>query len=233
MSLCSAFHLPSPLPRGAPSQHPLFAPQFERRRRMEAGIFKLISGCLWEEVWFLERVGRIHPFRGSDCWMKSMIACTQCWTSCSGPYPFSPTAEREAPGLCSGTLVDLSLPAAAVFRSELLQTACWFSRGLFFFILGVIVYYFILAKATRCILLWGKKDKQISERPWRKRQAVTRVLTLAYTSGGDGNWQWKNPALPGEKSHQTKTGENGDVVEEACGAGIFPKCIRWLRGRRK
>lgn len=147
--------------------------------------------------------------------------------------PFFTHAEREAPGLCSGTLVDLSLPAAAVFRSELLQTACWFSRGLFFFILGVIVYYFILAKATRCILLWGKKDKQISERPWRKRQAVTRVLTLAYTSGGDGNWQWKKPALPGEKSHQTKPEENGNVVEEAFGAGIFPKCTWWLRGRRK
>uniref|UniRef100_A0A8C3KSX8 receptor protein-tyrosine kinase n=1 Tax=Calidris pygmaea TaxID=425635 RepID=A0A8C3KSX8_9CHAR len=31
-------------------------------------------------------------------------------TSCSGPYPFSLRAQREAPGLCSATLVDLTGP---------------------------------------------------------------------------------------------------------------------------
>lgn len=229
MSLHSAFHLLSPLRRGASSRHPLSAPRVERRGRMVAGVFKFLSGRLWEGVWFLERVGRVRPLRGSDC----TAACTQRRASCLGLYPFSPVAKKEAPGLPSATLVDLSLPAAAVFRSELLQTARRVSRGLFFFILGVIVYYFMLAKATRCILLWGKKDKQISERPWRKRQSFTRVLTLAYTTGGDGNQQRKKTVLPGEKSHKTEAVENGKVVEEACGAGILPRGIHWLRGRRK
>lgn len=53
------------------------------------------------------------------------------------------------------------------------------------------------------------------------------------TSGGDGNWQWEKTALPGEKGHQTEAGENGNVVEETCGAGILPRAIRCLRGRWK
>lgn len=40
-------------------------------------------------------------------------------------------------------------------------------------------------------------------------------------------------ALPGEKSHQTEAGENGTMVEEASGAGILPRGVQWLQGRRK
>jgi len=59
------------------------------------------------------------------------------------------------------------------------------------------------------------------------------VLTLAYTSDGDGNQQRKKTALAGEKSYQTKAGENINMVEEASGAGSLPRGIWRLRGRRK
>lgn len=158
------------------------------------------------------------------CQLKSMAVGAQFWRTCLGLYPFSPTAKRKATQ-CSAALIDLffSLLAAAVFRSELLWPVCQFCRGLFFFILGV-VYYFILAKAAHCILLRGKKDKQISKGVWGKRQGFTRVTTLAHQSNGDGNEQQENTALPWEQSNQTEPDwENGTLYwTKSAGLGSYP-----------
>lgn len=200
---------------------------------METSIFKLISGHHWEESYFWRgSIWRIHAIWGSDCCMKNLAVCTQHSGSPWGPYPFPPTAKREAPGLCSAMFIDPSLPAAAVFRSELLPTACWFSRGLFFFILGDIIYYFILAKANHCIFLWGKKINKYL-RGLEGRDRVSWGCWPLLTQGvGMGFGSVKKQPCQG-KNHQTKAGENGNVLEDACGAGFLPSSMQWLRARRK
>lgn len=35
------------------------------------------------------------------------------------------------------------------------------------------------------------------------------------------------------KNHQTKAGEEGNILEDTCGAGFLPRGMQWLRRRRK
>lgn len=232
MSLHWAFYLLSPLQKGARSQHP-FCTQIEKKWEDGGWHFPTSFWAPLRGVLFLESIHLEDPcLWGSDCCVKNLAVCSQHSGSPWGPHPFPSTAKREAPGLCSPVLVDLSFPAAAVFRSELLPTACWFSRGLFFFILGDIVYYFILAKATRCIFLWGKKiNKYLRGLEGRDRVSweCWPLLTQAVEMGFGSV---KKQPCQG-KDHQTKAGENGIVLDDTCGPGFLPRGMQWLRGRRK
>lgn len=127
MSLHSAFHLLNPLQKGPPSQHP-FCTLIWKKWEDGDWHFQIHFWARLRGILFLES---IHALWGSDCCMKSLAVCTQHAGSPWGPHPFPPTAKREAPGLYSAMLVDLSLPAAAVFKIRA-SSHCLVLQGVIF-----------------------------------------------------------------------------------------------------
>lgn len=81
MSLRSAFHLPSPLRRGASSWHPLSAPRVERRGRMVAGIFKFLSGTSERGSGFWRGLGGSVPSEGQIARLHVPSAEHHTWDS--------------------------------------------------------------------------------------------------------------------------------------------------------